>query len=154
MGRKKETFLVKTFRPGMKFVDIYRNIEYKEISGMNRAQIRAAYGSDNPAESRIYHTNDMWMDNQDSNNIKEDLIILTVPAEWEGQINDEGYIELEDESQVIHILNSLEACNDDRVGLDLRFGKDISAAGKKLLKGRPAIYGMRSELKTKAVSKT
>jgi hypothetical protein len=148
MGRKKDTFLVKTYRKGFKVIDIKNNPEYKEICALTKAQLRTMFqGAECTFRPENFHTTDMLLKNSDNNEFLDGIVTHEVPETWEGEDNTEGYIELEDEAAVVLILNALSRSGDTRVGLDLRFGKDISSASKKLL--RPTHVGDSQNLKTK-----
>jgi hypothetical protein len=131
-----KVFILKTFMPGWKKIDISLDPEYQKLlEAQKNGTLRNMFPD---AHSRVnrhatnFHDNDMLFENYSANKIKSELVTLEVPEFLEdGTPNEEGVVILENEVDVIYIMN-------DMIGRGIkpileRYGRQLTDKSKESL---------------------
>lgn len=142
-------FIVKTFCPGWKHVDIKLDKAYQRLLEAEKNDtLRNLFPTKEGVnrEASNFHSRDMLYSNYGKNIIKKELITLEVPLKIEdadGNMvdNEEGITYLDDEAKAVFVLADITSRGIKPI-LD-RHGRQLSEAGKAML--QDMITGIDSE---------
>lgn len=147
MGR----YILHTYSPGWKAVDITKDPEYQKLL---EAQKAGTLHLLNPGveyrvakEARNYHTSDMLVSDYNTGEVKQELVVMEVPKFLEdGSLNSKGTVILANAADVIYIMNCLRGTGDCELD---QWGDQLTEKEKKALLPPPANLTNKSSFERK-----